>query len=462
MSFTVYFKLNGLGYNCGYDINNCPERGKSCHECIKLQLEKLGFEIDGSFEIFRIESYEKDLEMRREVIWNKFLDILNIKHIIIIDKESGLTILNYTVSDIEIDTNLLSGFIQANITFSESGNITKKNTNINLGNQYYEFQYESFNIFLKNGNFIRACLILDEGPSDYLKSQMFQFLYQFENQFENELLNFQETGEIQSSNMIDFLIKSFNIKLVFPLTLAHSIRPEFLEAINKSPIRKAIFNIINEMVISKSFFYINNLLNRVKKIVTIDDKVVLYEIFQLLENQVIIPIKLETLYSDMENKKDAINIKKSKMRSISAITINKGDLKELEEEVKTIDIITAKKLIKEYIKRGKNATKDVAYEVALKEYNKALFIAKKFKLKSDIEKISQILFEHEFKSKKIELDFLLEMAEKYEKKGDFINSINNFQKSIKIYENFLIYDLSDADSQIKKIKKKIVKLREEI
>ena len=179
MSFTVYFKLNGLGYNCGYDINNCPERGKSCHECIKLQLEKLGFEIDGSFEIFRIESYEKDLEMRREVIWNKFLDILNIKLIIIIDKESGLTILNYTVSDIEIDTNLLSGFIQANITFSESGNITKKNTNINLGNQYYEFQYESFNIFLKNGNFIRACLILDEGPSDYLKSQMFQFLYQF-------------------------------------------------------------------------------------------------------------------------------------------------------------------------------------------------------------------------------------------------------------------------------------------
>jgi len=421
---------------------------------------KIGFEIDTTFEIFRIESKEKDLEMKREVIWNKFLDILNIKHIIIIDKESGLNVLNYGVSDIEIDTNLLSGFIQANITFSESGSIAKKDPNINLQNNFYEFQYENFNILLKNGNYIRACLILDEKPSDHLKSQMLQFLFQFENQFENILVNFQNSGEINTNNMADFIIKAFNIKLVFPLTIAHSIPPKHLNGINESSIRRAIFNIAKELVFSKSFFYINNLLNRVKKIVNIDDKVVLFEIFQLLEDQVIIPIKLETIFTNIENKKDAIDLKKSKMQSISAITINNGDLGALKEEVKIIDIITAKKMIKQYIKKGKAAAKDVAYEIALKEFNKALFIANNFKLKDAIAKISQILFEHEFKSKKIELDFLLEMAENYEKKGDFINSINNYQKATKIYENFLIYDLSDADSQIKKIKKKILKLRE--
>jgi tetratricopeptide (TPR) repeat protein len=194
--------------------------------------------------------------------------------------------------------------------------------------------------------------------------------------------------------------------------------------------------------------------------VNIDDKVVLFEIFQLLEDRVIIPINLETIFTNIENKKDAFDLKKSKMQSISAITINNGDLGALKEEVKIIDIITAKKMIKQYIKKGKAAAKDVAYEIALKEFNKALFIANNFKLKDAIAKISQILFEHEFKSKKIELDFLLEMAENYEKKGDFINSINNYQKATKIYENFLIYDLSDADSQIKKIKKKILKLRE--
>lgn len=462
MSLTVYFKLNGLGYNCGHDIKSCPKKEENCLECIKNQLTKIGFEIDATFEMFRIESNQKDLEMKRELIWNKFLDILNIKHIIIMDKESGLTVLNFAVSDVEIDTNLLSGFIQANITFSESGNISKNVNNFNLGNQFYEFQYENFNIFLKNGNYVRVCLILDERPSDHLKSQMFQFLYQFENQFENNLINFQKTGEIKSNDMIDFLMKSFNIELVFPLTIAHSIPPEYLEVINENPIQKAIFKIINEIVLSKSFFYINNLLNRVKKIVSIDVKVVLYEIFHLLQNQVIIPIKLETIFNDIENQKGIIDDNKLKMQPISAITIHNGDLRVLEEEIKTIDIITAKKMIKQYIKKGKVAAKDNAYEVALKEFNKAQFIAKKFKFKVDITKISQIIFEYEFKSKNIELEFLLEMAENYEKKGDLINSIDNYQKAIKIYENFLIYDLSDADSQIKKIKKKITKIREEI
>ena len=462
MSLTVYFKLNGLGYNCSYDIKSCPKKEENCLECIKNQLTKIGFEIDATFEMFRIESNQKDLEMKRELIWNKFLDILNIKHIIIMDKESGLTVLNFAVSDVEIDTNLLSGFIQANITFSESGNISKNVNNFNLGNQFYEFQYENFNIFLKNGNYVRVCLILDERPSDHLKSQMFQFLYQFENQFENNLINFQKTGEIKTNYMIDFLIKSFNIELVFPLTIAHSIPPEYLEVINENPIQKAIFKIINEIVLSKSFFYINNLLNRVKKIVSIDVKVVLYEIFHLLQNQVIIPIKLETIFNDIENQKGIIDDNKLKMQPISAITIHNGDLRVLEEEIKTIDIITAKKMIKQYIKKGKVAAKDNAYEVALKEFNKAQFIANKFKLKDDLKKISQIIFEHEFKSKNIELEFLLEMAENYEKKGDLINSIDNYQKAIKIYENFLIYDLSDADSQIKKIKKKITKIREEI
>jgi hypothetical protein len=438
------------------------EKHKNCLECIKVHLSKLGFEIDATFEIVQIDSDEKDLEMKREIIWNKFLDVLNLKQLIIIDKESGLTILNYAISDVEIEPNLLSGFIQANITFSESGSITKINTNMNHINQFYEFQYENFNLFLKNGKYVRVCLILDESPSEHLKSQMLQFVYQFENKFENDLMNFQKTGEIKVEVMVDFLIKAFNVKLVFPLTIAHSILPEYLEEIKRSPMRKAIFKIIKEIVQSKSFFFINNLLNRVKKIVAIDHKIILYEIFHFLDNQVITPIQLETLYNNIESKKDAIDLKKFKMQPISAITINNEDLATLEQELINIDIISAKKKIKQYLKKGKAAAKDVAYEVALMYFNKALFIAKKFKLREDVVKISQILFKYDFKSKKIELDFFLEIAENYQKKGDYINSIDNYQKAIKIYENFLIYDLSDADSQIKKIKKKILKLREEI
>ncbi|MHA1478512.1 MAG: hypothetical protein ACTSPU_09965, partial [Promethearchaeota archaeon] len=82
----VYFKINDLGYNCGYNENNCPEEKLSCIECIKTRLKELGFEFDSTIEIYKVDSIEKQLKLERETIWQKFLDVLNIKHIIIMDK----------------------------------------------------------------------------------------------------------------------------------------------------------------------------------------------------------------------------------------------------------------------------------------------------------------------------------------------------------------------------------------
>ncbi|MFX1555322.1 MAG: hypothetical protein ACFFBV_15470 [Promethearchaeota archaeon] len=112
------------------------------------------------------------------------------------------------------------------------------------------------------------------------------------------------------------------------------------------------------------------------------------------------------------------------------------------------------------MKKGKTAEKESVYQATNKEYNKALFIAKEFNLKEDINKISQKIFDLESKSKQIELNYNIKMAENAEKNGDFINSINYYQKALKIFESFLVYNI--VDPRIKKFKKKILKLREEI
>jgi len=117
-------------------------------------------------------------------------------------------------------------------------------------------------------------------------------------------------------------------------------------------------------------------------------------------------------------------------------------------------------MIKDLIKKGKAAEKTLAYQVGEQEYKKALFLAKKFNLKTQIERISNMLLELDKQVKQIELDFNLETRENAEKKGDYINSIQYYQKALKILEGFLIYNVSD--SRIKKLKKKIMKLREEI
>ena len=107
--------INGLKFDCG--TVNCSKASKFYKECILNKLEKLGFMISTDLQILNLDN--EQLQIKRDKIWQKFLDFLNIKHVILMDNKSGLGLLKYSVSAFNIDIELLSGFIQANITFSE-------------------------------------------------------------------------------------------------------------------------------------------------------------------------------------------------------------------------------------------------------------------------------------------------------------------------------------------------------
>lgn len=454
----VYFLIKGLGYNCGYIQNNCSSNSKSCEDCVRSRLKEMGFELAPNFEIFQIESQERDLKVEQEQIWQKFLNVLNIKHILIMDKESGLTLLNYAVSGVDIDANLLSGFIQANISFSESENVVNHKNNTFFEFQFYEFQYRNFNILLKDGSIVRICFILDSKASKELKKNMFQFLEMFETRYHDELLQFRETGRIDFEEMIEDIVESFNIHLVFPMTIAHSIPPYELEYIKQNLIQKAIFNLAKELLNSKPFFFINNMLHRLKKIVQIEDSIVLFNIFQLLEKKIIIPTPLETIASNVEVLNSTAHQKDTKIKPLSSIIINEEDVDDIKAQLENLSKDAAKKVMKTFIKKAKNAEKDLAYQISKSQYGKALIIAKEFGFTEDSRKITEYLFNLDRRSKQIELEFIIEMAENTEKKGDLINSINNYQKALKIIEGFLVYNI--IDPRAKKFKRKIQKLRE--
>ena len=457
----VYFKLNGIGYNCGQNKNNCTQKAKSCNDCIKTRLSELGFKFDATTEIIKIDSLDRQLKLERETIWKKFLDVLNIKHILLMDKNSGLTLLNYAVSGVDIDENLLSGFIQANIMFSESSEVSNKNAIPSIEYQFYEFQYRMFNILLKDGDLIRICVILDHKASIKLRNQVFQFLEVFELQFKEELIDFREKGVyFDFQDMIDLIVDLFNVNLVFPMTLAQSIPPYELKKVKRNVVQKAVYDLAKEMLTKKPFFFINNMLNRLQRIADIDDEIILYELYQLLERKIISPTPIETIANNIESVQTSDHIKMIKSNIISPIITENADLGELKERLKTMDEDSARRLMKEIMKKARAAAKDSKFQVTLNEYNKALFIAKDLNFKEEITKISLKIFNIESKSKYIELDFNIEKAEKAEKNGDVINSINYYQHALRILDGFKVYNV--VDSRIKKFKKKIQKLREDI
>ncbi|MFW9882653.1 MAG: hypothetical protein ACFFG0_57050, partial [Candidatus Thorarchaeota archaeon] len=165
----VYFQISSVGFDCGLDKNHCDKYPDYCRECVKAKLENFGLDLKHNIKFTIIDSEEKRVQLFQDLIWQKFLDVLNIKHILLMAKESGLELVDYPISGAGVNTHLLTGFIQANITFSESSTTSIINGTIGNSHQFYELQYEAFNILLKNGQFIRICLVLDRKASDSLK-----------------------------------------------------------------------------------------------------------------------------------------------------------------------------------------------------------------------------------------------------------------------------------------------------
>ena len=448
----VHFILSKIGFNCGHDKEKCSAYPNYCIECVKTRLKELGLEIEPNFKIIEIDSMEKRIQMHREIIWNKFLDILNIKQIVLMSKKSGLIALSYPVSGFGIDLNLLTGFLQANITFSKS---EEKGTSIGTSNlQFYEFNYKNFFILLKSGDYLRICLILDQSASVNLKKQILEFLKEYERLYQDRLEKLIKTGQLTLDDTVDFIIESFNIELVFPQVLSHTIPPDIIENIQQDNLRNAILKLSKDILNTKKFFFVNQLLDNVKKIVNIDAKVILYEIYRLLEMNVIIPTTIENVVSDIETYEASIAQRLADTANISNLIAKDGELSQLADKIATIDVITAESMMNRFIKLGNIAEKASIYQEAHKEFKKALLIAWKFGIKDMEKKIENMIKGIEKKIYQIELNFNLNAAEKAEKKKDYIESIRCYQAAINILEN-----TRDASSKIRKLKKHIEKLQ---
>ncbi len=452
----VYFIISRVGFNCGFDNNQCPKYPNFCMQCVQNSLEKLGMQIQPNIKITNMDSDEKRLEMYRENIWQKFLDVLNIKRIVLLDKISGVPILDYPISGADFDVGLLTGFIQANITFSESGE--DHGSDIAITSQFYEFQYSDFNIILKEGGFIRACLILDSKASGNLRKLIIQFLMKYELTFLKKLVNFKKTKFCNFEDTVDFITDIFNLTFVFPMSLSQTIPPHVLEEIEKSKIQSSIIKFSQEILASKPFFFLFNLLNKVQSVVNLEANVILYEIYLLLEKNIIVPTTLATAEDEIKTFKETRARRVASNEAISSFLVSESDaLNELREQAQMLDATSAKKMMMAFVKKGKVAEKGLIYNEAQKEYQKALFVATGFEFNKDIGKISFMILELDKKMMKLELDFELQAAEKAEKRKSFIDAISHYQKAVKILEDDV--NSSDIESKIKKFNKKIAKLQ---
>ena len=456
----VYFQVSRIGFNCGIDKEECANYPEGCIECIKAHFAKFGCDVTQNLKITVIDSEERRIEMFQDLIWQKFLDVLNIKHILLMTKDTGLPIIDYPISGAGVDVGFLTGFIQANITFSESGRTTYNGSNQNPNERFYELQYETFNILLKNGKIVRFCLVLDQTASENLKTMVAEFLREYERIYQDKLERFLNTGKLEFEDTLNYILDTFNIQLVFPMVLTHTILPDILDSINKNHIQKAIIDFAKEILVTKQCFFINNLINKVQAIVNIDANIILYEIYQLLLKKVIIPTDIEVAASEIKKFHEMKAMRLSNNELISPIIANNNAINELKIKAKSLTEEDAKKLMDNFIQKGNTAENALVYKEAQKEYEKALFLATGFDLHDDIGKISFMVLELDKKIKELDLEYPLNAAEKAERRKDYINAINYYRQGLILLKE--TDDVNSNESKIKKLEKKIQNLQKNL
>ena len=456
----VYFQISPIGFNCGIAKDKCEKYPDFCKECVKIKLEKFGLNLTHNIKFTIIDSEEKQIQLFQELIWQKFLDVLNIKHILLVAKESGLALIDYPISGAGVNTELLTGFIQANITFSESSTASNGNGEQEIYYQFYEFQYETFNILLKNGQFIRVCLVMDHKASDSLKSLVTEFLNDYERIYLDRIKEHIRKGIMHFEGTLDYIIDTFNIKLVFPMVLTHTLLPNELDLIMKNPIQKAIIDFAKELLATKRFFFIINLIDEVQRIVHIDANKILYEVYQLIEKNIIIPTTIETAEESINNFQESRAVRIDRNELISSIIANEDEISLLKEKAMHMSEEEVRSSINSYLRKAENAEKGLAYKEAQKEYEMALYLASGFDFKEEVGRISFMVLELDKKIKELELEYALNMGEKAEKKKYYIKAINYYKKGLEIMKN--VQDLNGHDSRIKKIEKKVSNLQKNL
>ncbi len=467
----VYFQVSRIGFNCGYERENCDSYPDRCRECITSYFAKVGIDANQNMKLFEMDSEEKRVQMQQTLIWYKFLDVLNIKHIILITKDSGLLIVDYPVSSEELNVDVLIGFIQANIFFSTSranfesravdGSSGKTGASTMKNHKLYEFQYETFNILLKSGKNIEVCLVLDQKAAPSLKERLSEFLDEYEQTYQKKIEILLRTGMLNFEDTINFIIDFFNIKLVFPMVLTHTLLPSDLNTINKNPIQKAIIDFANELLVSKKFFFINNLFNKVKSVLNSDPYIIMYEIYQFLEKNIIIPSNLELVEKEVRKFNEVRAKRIAENELISPIIANDEAIIDIKEKARTLDAEEAKKLMNMYVKKGETAEKALVYKEAQKEYEKALYLATGFNFELDIGRISFMVLELDKKIKTLEIEYALEAGEKAEKKKDYYNAIQHFQQAIIFLNDDGMINANGNETKLIKLEKRIVYLQKQ-
>jgi hypothetical protein len=154
----------------------------------------------------------------RQMIFNKYRDLMNLEYFIIIDKESAISVYEQILTNKSIDGLLVSGFLDAIRSFGI------ELTGADKHSQTIKLEYHDSKILMSEYKSFRIILIMKETPSQDFLEAIKQLSYDIESKYGTQLENF--NGNVTHFKGIkDLLEIHLHTSLKYPLEIStQSIR----------------------------------------------------------------------------------------------------------------------------------------------------------------------------------------------------------------------------------------------
>ncbi|MHA1268236.1 MAG: hypothetical protein ACTSPY_00495 [Candidatus Helarchaeota archaeon] len=234
----------------------------------------------------------------------KFMDILNIQHLMIIYKSNGMTLYDYSFQERTFDPDLISGFLTAIASFQEKSLIKKQSEKSARGG--FELTYANFIILVDEGDYVRVALILDQKPSETIRNTLKRFIKEFEIEYTNDLKSF--AGYVKAFRKTsELIVKIFESSLIWPHRVDMDINSELEKEL--SSFEGTVLALALTIQKERNFFMAPALIDAVKEVRKTSTEEVLAAFDDLRKKGIFISFPPDQLERVIEESHEQMQIK---------------------------------------------------------------------------------------------------------------------------------------------------------
>ncbi len=212
----------------------------------------------------------------REKIFNKYMDLLNLDYIIIMDKKSGLNVFEQILAGKERDVSLISGFLEAIRRFGiELAGSEEETRTIRL-------EYQNMNILMSDFKNFRILNIMKEAPSTDFLDSLKPLSQDIDTYYGKSLKEF-DGGVAKFRGIKDLIEEHLQTPLIYPLIVVMTKETK-LGSAEKSLVNKSLNTMKKNNV---DHFYVSYLMGKAKEFNVKNAEIIL----KLIQKKVFRPIE---------------------------------------------------------------------------------------------------------------------------------------------------------------------------